>query len=130
MKTYKGWRLFAATLQDGGPLESVRHEASGVRVVIVENGRERALPKRLDLRRHSPDGFNWGYSGSGPAQLALAILADALGWRTAREVDPRLWQEFKRRHVARWGHAWELSVLHVLDFATRARSACEQEGRP
>jgi hypothetical protein len=24
-------------------------------------------------------GFNWGYGGSGPAQLALAILADALG---------------------------------------------------
>jgi len=24
--------------------------------------------------RHSPDGFNWGYAGSGPAQLALAIL--------------------------------------------------------
>jgi hypothetical protein len=23
---------------------------------------------------HSPDGFNWGYGGSGPAQLALAIL--------------------------------------------------------
>ncbi|GAH90390.1 unnamed protein product, partial [marine sediment metagenome] len=25
---------------------------------------------------HSPDGFNWGYAGSGPAQLALAILLD------------------------------------------------------
>lgn len=23
---------------------------------------------------HSPDGFMWGYSGSGPAQLALAVL--------------------------------------------------------
>lgn len=23
---------------------------------------------------HSPDGFNWGYGGSGPAQLALGIL--------------------------------------------------------
>ena len=23
---------------------------------------------------HSPDGFNWGYGGSGPAQLALAIM--------------------------------------------------------
>lgn len=23
---------------------------------------------------HSPDGFNWGYAGSGPAQLALAIM--------------------------------------------------------
>lgn len=34
----------------------------------------------LDPRRsqehwnHSPDGFNWGYNGSGPAQLALAIF--------------------------------------------------------
>ncbi len=25
---------------------------------------------------HSPDGFNWGYSGSGPAQLALALLLE------------------------------------------------------
>jgi hypothetical protein len=25
------------------------------------------------IRNHSPDGFNWGYSGSGPAQLALAL---------------------------------------------------------
>ena len=23
---------------------------------------------------HSPDGFNWGYGGSGPAQFALALL--------------------------------------------------------
>lgn len=33
------------------------------------------LDPRFDLRRHSPDGFAWGYSGSGPAQLALALLA-------------------------------------------------------
>jgi hypothetical protein len=26
------------------------------------------------LYNHSPDGFNWGYGGSGPAQLALAVL--------------------------------------------------------
>jgi len=29
--------------------------------------------------RHSPDGFEWGYMGSGPADLALSILADHLG---------------------------------------------------
>jgi hypothetical protein len=28
---------------------------------------------------HSPDGFNWGYGGSGPAQLALAINIKLLG---------------------------------------------------
>ena len=33
------------------------------------------LDPRLDLSNHSPDGFEWGYPGSGPAQLALAILA-------------------------------------------------------
>lgn len=28
---------------------------------------------------HSPDGFNWGYNGSGPAQLALAIFLKLKG---------------------------------------------------
>lgn len=28
---------------------------------------------------HSPDGFNWGYGGSGPAQLALAIILKLTG---------------------------------------------------
>ena len=26
--------------------------------------------------RHSPDGFQWGYGGSGPSDLALSILTD------------------------------------------------------
>jgi hypothetical protein len=28
---------------------------------------------------HSPDGFEWGYAGNGPADLAHAVLADHLG---------------------------------------------------
>ncbi len=36
------------------------------------------IPPRNDLYNHSPDGFEWGYGGSGPAQAALAILAHAL----------------------------------------------------
>ncbi len=28
---------------------------------------------------HSPDGFNWGYCGSGPSQLALAIMLKLTG---------------------------------------------------
>ena len=39
----------------------------------------RALDPRFDLHMHSPDGFEWSYGGSGPAQLALAMLADHLG---------------------------------------------------
>jgi hypothetical protein len=45
-------------------------------IVIVDG---RPLPPRHDLFNHSPDGFEWGYCGSGPAQLSLAILADHFG---------------------------------------------------
>lgn len=47
---------------------------------------------------HSPTGFNWGYEGSGPAQLALALLL-AAGVEPNRAV--RLHQEFKRDCIAR-----------------------------
>ncbi len=47
--------------------------------VLDDRGQVRSLDPRLDIRNHSPDGFAWGYPGSGPARLALAILCDALG---------------------------------------------------
>jgi hypothetical protein len=43
---------------------------------LVRREDGRFIDLRLDLRNHSPTGFEWGYGGSGPAQLALAILAD------------------------------------------------------
>lgn len=56
------------------------------------------LPLRLDLRNHSPTGFSWGYNGSGPAQLALALLTHATGDpNTALEY----YQQFKDRVIAR-----------------------------
>lgn len=55
------------------------------------------LNPRLDLWNHSPDGFAWGYHGSGPAQLALAMLADFLG-DDQRAV--ALHQPYKRRVIA------------------------------
>lgn len=45
-------------------------------IVLVDG---EPLPQRQDLVNHSPDGFEWGYRGSGPAQLSLAILAFLYG---------------------------------------------------
>jgi hypothetical protein len=39
----------------------------------------RLLAPRTDLFKHSMSGLDWGYSGSGPKQCALAVVADALG---------------------------------------------------
>ena len=50
------------------------------------------LAPRLDLREHSPTGFDWGYAGSGPAPLALAILADHAG----DQVALRRYLDFRR----------------------------------
>jgi len=47
-------------------------------VQIVEGNHSRALPLARNVLNHSR-GFEWGYAGSGPAQLALAILCDFLG---------------------------------------------------
>lgn len=43
------------------------------------------LNKSLKVRNHSPTGFNWGYSGSGPAQSALAILLNYVDAETAQQ---------------------------------------------
>jgi hypothetical protein len=74
-------------------------------------------PRLLDPKpsqkvwNHSPDGFNWGYGGSGPAQLALAILL-----RLAPEtIAVRHHQKFKEDHIATLpsGEDFEMSLDSV-----------------
>ena len=65
-------------------------------VFIIIDGNERALDLRLDLAGHSPTGFAWNYHGSGPAQLALAILA----YTGSDDWAIEHYQEFKREVIA------------------------------
>jgi hypothetical protein len=48
---------------------------AGSRRVFV-NGGEIHPEESQKIINHSPDGFNWGYGGSAPAQLSLAILLE------------------------------------------------------
>jgi len=60
---------------------------------------KRLTPERSQkLRNHSPDGFNAGYLGSGPAQLALAVLL-ACGWSDEEAL--KQYQRFKQEHIAK-----------------------------
>jgi len=61
-------------------------------VRVSDGNVSRPLPWRLDLMNKSPTGLEWGYGGSGPGQLALAILADATG---DDDLAVRLHQSFK-----------------------------------
>lgn len=113
---------------------------TGGRRVDVEDadGKRAPLNPRTDLFNHSPNGFEWGYGGSGPAQLALAILADHLasqpaqilaavtgigeewhdGASLADRVAIRLHQAYKLRCIAtlRQGEPFELTTNDVSQF--------------
>jgi len=73
----------------------------GYAVIVTVDGRR--LNPRRDLWNHSPSGFEWGYGGSGPAQLALAILADHCG--NDKEA-------FNFHHRFKWAVIAELPSRH------------------
>jgi hypothetical protein len=83
------------------------------------------LRPRRDLFNHSPTGFEWGYGGSGPAQLALAILADALG---DDERAVRLHQRFKFSVIGNLDRdvPWTISLAAVREHVARIEAEREQ----
>jgi hypothetical protein len=98
-----------------------RREPDGKWRVLVD-GTTR-LKVRLDLANHSPTGFNWGYGGSGPAQLALAILADALGNDKAALA---LHQAFKFKMIGPLPQnlPWRLEWRDVVKAAVELAGPC------
>jgi len=81
----------------------------GHAVIVTVDGRR--LNPRRDLWNHSPSGFEWGYVGSGPAQLALAILADHCD---NDEQALNFYQRFKWAVIAELpGRGWRLTSLEI-----------------
>jgi hypothetical protein len=68
------------------------------------------LPPRHDLLRISKTGFEWGFDGPAPAQLALALLADHL---CDGEAALRLHRGFMREVVAHLDNAWRLTGADI-----------------
>ena len=79
---------------------------SGPVVVRIRDGLQEPL---RHIVHHSPTGFEWGYGGSGPADLAYSILADAIGEKDAA----RLYQSFKWEYVSGWDRRWEISLDEI-----------------
>jgi len=89
MSIYRGQRY-----QEAGPL------------VVTKDGESLSPAPSQKVWNHSPDGFQWGYGGSGPAQLALALLLDVTD---DPQLSVSLHQAFKRHFVAAWTEKWEIS---------------------
>ncbi len=109
-----------------------------VEVVNMASGKRRVAPLR-HVNYHSPDGFEWGYVGSGPADLALSILAHHLGetWvngpylrklKMTQEA-PLCWkfhQDFKRDVISTLDRdSWELTHTDVHNWLMKQEKAEE-----
>lgn len=110
-----------------------RDESGALVCLVLEPGRGARLLDHWPA--HSPDGFECGYGGSGPADLALAILSDHLGVEPgfdyrrldafegteAAEVAWDLHHAFLRAHVARWPRSGAtIQEASVAAFIARA----------
>lgn len=96
----------------------------GASVTWTRQGEARtnSLPVRLDLVNHSPDGFEWGYPGSGPAQLAFALCLHVLDDETRAR---RVYQAVKDRLlVPMQQRTWSLTggaILRVVEEVEAGR---------
>ena len=105
-----------------------RYEGRREGYAFVVTVNERPLNPRLDLWKHSPTGFECGYGGSGPAQLALALLAKHLG---DDERAVALHQDFKWALVAKLPRTgWTLTsaqIQQALDsIAAKSRQSAAE----
>jgi len=113
-----GWDLERAT-----ELAAYDHQA---REVVVLDGD--AVTRLRHYPYHSPAGFEWGYGGSGPAELARCILLDhyrvtprrrgALYPPAAGEL-PVSYQAFKFAVITRLPHdrAWSVTSSQIEAWA-------------
>ena len=95
--------------------EGIRTESGVVvRVATDDCPNKRDLPARMDVINHSLDGFEWGYAGSGPTQLALALAIDALDGDVVRAV--KVYQDVKWQITAKLdGNRWLLTQESILE---------------
>jgi hypothetical protein len=90
-------------------------------VVVLEERGVRPLAHHV---RHSPDGFSWGYAGSGPSELARCILLDHFDLPGDTDTDsdsPRLpvsYQRFKFDVIARLAQhdPWSISSHEIGEW--------------
>lgn len=98
------------------------HDSNSCRVWV--DGKELTPEESFRYRRHSPDGFNWGYGGSGPAQTALAICLEIFKNPTIAQA---VYQNFKFSFVGKWPQGENFQVqINLADFILDNREALKE----
>ena len=77
------------------------------------------------VNKHSPDGFEWGYRGSGPAQLALALLLE----HYRNGVPEKYYQEVKSILIGALPEdGWSMDETEIRDTVEEVKEKLKNEG--
>lgn len=93
MRTYMGTRVHG-------------REPRSVPIIYISDVADDGISKTTPLKhfcRHSPDGFEWGYGGSGPSDTALSIMVNYFNHRGMENAVGRAdlcYQDFKWEFIA------------------------------
>jgi len=101
MATYRGMKI---RTQQGG--------------MVVKKDDDILSPKPSQKLYNYSDGFNWGYGGSGPAQLALALLLDVTG---DKDIALGNHQQFKWAIVAKFEDEWQITTKEIKAWLQRTK---------
>jgi hypothetical protein len=85
--------------------------------IVKVDGKELSPVRSQMVINHSPDGFLWGYHGSGPSQLALALLLTV----TDRETAVRFHHTFKYDFVAKLPQSDFETEFDISDWVNRKK---------
>lgn len=90
-----------------------------------------------EIHNHSTE-FNWSYGGSGPAQLALALLLHAVGEcpveerpiaSTAPQIAQQFYQLFKNDYVSNWDETWTITQSEIIGWLRKVVAQAETKRR-
>lgn len=128
--TIADWRARGfSTAEAKQQLRTARRSATRVSVVVICSA---GVAPLRHYPYHSPDGFEWGYNGSGPADLARCILLDHFGvephprngfYPPQPDELPVDYQAFKAEVVAELqaGEPWSLTGEQVSEWVAGHR---------
>jgi hypothetical protein len=120
MQRTRGSHLHRRGLMKPGNYYAGHHKAQGVLVTVTRSGRTKLLDPRCNLGNNALTGFAWGYNGSGPAQLALAILTDYFGAKPgAKALAEALYEPFKFVVIAVLPECWKIASPHETEKIVR-----------
>ena len=83
-------------------------------IKVLADGR--LLSDRVELRRYADMGFEWGYEGPEPRQLACALLMDHTG---DLHFSADSSESFMKAMVANFDNEWSVTSTDIDDWLRR-----------